>query len=134
MARLIFLDPEIHDLFCAGGLEAGPASSRRSVSATGEASLGLGSRRSSQTSSKAPRCSNGSGEEHGVVKRMAGSKTFQDNPLESCLGVIELDWDRLTVPGSGGQVLMVYSARPGTRGATALSLLATLAATAAQPG
>ena len=39
-----------------------------------------------------------------------------------------------TVPGSGGQVLMVYSARPGTRGATALSLLATLAATAAQPG
>jgi hypothetical protein len=69
-------------------------------------------------------------EEHGVVKRMAGRKTFNHPEV----GVIELDWDRLTVPGSGGQVLMVYSARPGTRGATALSLLATLAATAAQPG
>jgi hypothetical protein len=32
-----------------------------------------------------------------------------------------------------GQVLMVYSAEPGTPAETALTLLATLAATAAQP-
>jgi hypothetical protein len=61
---------------------------------------------------------------------MKGRKTF-DHPE---VGRIELDWDRLTVPGSGGQVLMVYSAEPGTPAATALTLLATLAATAAQPG
>jgi hypothetical protein len=40
----------------------------------------------------------------------------------------------LSIPDAGGQVLMVYSAEPGTPGATALTLLATLAATAAQPG
>jgi len=48
--------------------------------------------------------------------------------------MIELDWERLSVPGAGGQVLMLYSAEPGTPAATALTLLATLAATAAQPG
>ena len=69
-------------------------------------------------------------EEHGVVKRMSGRKTFNHPEV----GVIELDWERLTVPGAGGQVLMVYSAEPGTPAATALTLLATLAATAAQPG
>ena len=64
------------------------------------------------------------------MKRMHGRKTFNHPEV----GEIELDWDRLTVPGAGGQVLMVYSAEPGTPGATALTLLATLAATAAQPG
>jgi hypothetical protein len=61
---------------------------------------------------------------------MSGRKAFNHPDV----GEIELDWDRLTIPGSGGQVLMVYSAKPGTRAATALTLLATLAATAAQPG
>ena len=69
-------------------------------------------------------------EEHGAVKRMKGRKTFNHPEI----GEIELDWDRLTVPGASGQVLMVYSAAPGTPGATALTLLSTLAATAAQPG
>ena len=64
------------------------------------------------------------------MKRMKGRKTFNHPEV----GVIELDWDRLTVPGAGGQVLMVYSAEPGTPAATALTLLSTLAATAAQPG
>ena len=52
-------------------------------------------------------------EEHGVVKRMHGRKTFNHPEV----GEIELDWDRLTVPGAGGQVLMVYSAEPGHAGA-----------------
>ena len=43
-----------------------------------------------------------------------------------------LDWQRLTVPGAGGQALMVYSAEPGTPSSTALTLLGTLAATAAE--
>jgi hypothetical protein len=60
---------------------------------------------------------------------MQGRKTFNHPEV----GEIELDWERLTVPGAGGQVLMVYSAEPGTPAATALTLLATLAATAALP-
>jgi len=128
MARLIFLDPEIHDLFHAGGWSgAGLVAALRVRYGRGNPE---------------PRVENlisdlieGSPlfkrlwEEHGVVKRMRGRKTFNHPDV----GVIELDWDRLTVPGSGGQVLMVYSAKPGTRAATALTLLSTLAATAAQP-
>ena len=129
MARLIFLDPEIRELFCAGGWD-GPASSRPSVSGTGrdepdarvEALI-------SELIERSPHFRQ-LWEEHGVVKRMQGRKTFNHPEV----GEIELDWERLTVPGAGGQVLMVYSAEPGTPAATALTLLATLAATAAQPG
>jgi transcriptional regulator with XRE-family HTH domain len=129
MARLIFLDPEIRKLFCTedwngaglvAALRVRNERSRRDPRA--EALISELIDRS--------RLFRRLWEEHGVVKRMSGRKTF-DHPE---VGVIELDWDRLTVPGAGGQVLMVYSAEPGTPAATALSLLATLAATAAQPG
>jgi hypothetical protein len=129
MARLIFLDPEVHDLFCAGGWSgAGLVAALRVRYARGEPEPRVEALISDliEGSPLFKRL----WEEHGVVKRMAGRKTFNHPDV----GVIELDWDRLTVPGSGGQVLMVYSARPGTRAATALTLLSTLAATAAQPG
>jgi transcriptional regulator with XRE-family HTH domain len=129
MARLIFLDPEIHDLFCAGGWSgAGLVAALRVRYGRGKPEPRAEALISDliEGSTLFKRL----WEEHGVVKRMSGRKTF-DHPD---VGVIELDWERLTVPGSGGQVLMVYSARPGTRAATALTLLSTLAATAAQPG
>jgi hypothetical protein len=129
MARLIFLDPEIHDLFCAGGWSgAGLVAALRVRYGRGKPEP--------RAEALISDLIEGSPlfkrlwEEHGVVKRMGGRKTFNHPDV----GVIELDWDRLTVPGSSGQVLMVYSARPGTRAATALTLLSTLAATAAQPG
>jgi transcriptional regulator with XRE-family HTH domain len=129
MARLIFLDPEIHDLFCAGGWSgAGLVAALRVRYGRGEPDPRVEELISNliEGSPLFKRL----WEEHGVVKRMGGRKTFNHPDV----GVIELDWDRLTVPGTGGQVLMVYSAKPGTRAATALTLLATLAATAAQPG
>lgn len=129
MARLIFLDPEIRELFCAGGWNgAGLVAALRVRYERGrpdprvEALI-------SELIERSPLFRR-VWEEHGVVKRMSGRKTFNHPEV----GVIELDWDRLTVPGAGGQVLMVYSAEPGTPAATALTLLATLAATAAQPG
>jgi transcriptional regulator with XRE-family HTH domain len=129
MARLIFLDPEIHDLFCAGGWSgAGLVAALRIRYGRGKPEPRVEALISDliEGSPLFKRL----WEEHGVVKRMGGRKTFNHPDV----GVIELDWDRLTVPGSSGQVLMVYSARPGTRAATALTLLSTLAATAAQPG
>jgi transcriptional regulator with XRE-family HTH domain len=129
MARLIFLDPEIHDLFCAGGWSgAGLVAALRVRYGRGKPEPRVEALISDliEGSPLFKRL----WEEHGVVKRMSGRKTFNHPDV----GVIELDWDRLTVPGSSGQVLMVYSARPGTRAATALTLLSTLAATAAQPG
>jgi transcriptional regulator with XRE-family HTH domain len=129
MARLIFLDREIHELFHAGGWSgAGLVAALRVRYGRGEPEPRVGALISDliEGSPVFKRL----WEEHGVVKRMSGRKTFNHPDV----GVIELDWDRLTVPGSGGQVLMVYSARPGTRAATALTLLSTLAATAAQPG
>jgi len=129
MARLIFLDPEIHRLFFAGGWRgAGLVAALRVRYERGrpeprvEALI-------SELLERSPHFRQ-VWEEHGVVKRMQGRKVFNHPEV----GEIELDWDRLTVPGSGGQVLMVYSAQPGTPAATALSLLGTLAATAAQPG
>jgi transcriptional regulator with XRE-family HTH domain len=129
MARLIFLDPEIRKLFCTddwngaglvAGLRVRYERSRRDERV--EALISELVERS--------RPFRRLWEEHGVVKRMSGRKTFNHPDV----GVIELDWERLTVPGAGGQVLMVYSAEPGTPAATALTLLATLAATAARPG
>jgi transcriptional regulator with XRE-family HTH domain len=129
MARLIFLDPEIHELFCSDGWRgAGLVAALRVRYDRGrpeprvEALI-------SELLERSP-VFREVWEEHGVVKRMRGRKTFNHPEV----GVIELDWDRLTVPGSGGQVLMVYSAQPDTPAATALTLLSTLAATAAQPG
>jgi transcriptional regulator with XRE-family HTH domain len=129
MARLIFLDPEIHAVFCAGGWKGeGLVAALRVRYERGrpeprvEALI-------SELIERSPLFRQ-VWYEHGVVKRMHGRKTFNHPEV----GVIDLDWDRLTVPGSGGQVLMVYSAEPGTPAATALTLLATLAATAARPG
>lgn len=129
MARLIFLDPEIRELFCAGGWDgSGLVAALRVRYQRGQPDRRVQAL-ISELIERSP-IFRRLWEEHGVVKRMSGRKTF-DHPD---VGVIELDWERLTVPGAGGQVLMVYSAEPGTPAATALTLLATLAATAAQPG
>ena len=128
MARLIFLDPEIGKLFCTGDWNgSGLVAALRVRYERGEHDQRVEAL-VSELVERSPLFAR-LWEEHGVVKRMSGRKTF-DHPE---VGVIELDWERLTVPGSGGQVLMVYSAAPGTPAATALTLLATLAATAAQP-
>ena len=129
MARLIFLDPEIRDLFCAGGWNgAGLVAALRSRYARGRADARV-EVLIAELKERSPLFRR-VWDEHGVVKRMNGRKTFNHPEV----GEIELDWDRLTVPGASGQVLMVYSAEPGTPAATALTLLATLAATAAHPG
>lgn len=129
MARLIFLDPEIRELFCVEGWNgAGLVAALRVRYTRG--------RPGPRVEALISDLRDGSElfrrlwDEHGVVKRMSGRKTFNHPDV----GLIDLDWERLTVPGSSGQVLMVYSAEPGTPAATALALLATLAATAAQPG
>jgi transcriptional regulator with XRE-family HTH domain len=128
MARLIFLDPEIRDLFFAGGWDgSGLVASLRVRYTQGQPDERVQAL-ISELIERSP-VFRRLWEEHGVVKRMKGRKTFNHPEV----GEIELDWDRLTVPGSSGQVLMVYSAAPGTPGATALTLLSTLAATAAQP-
>jgi transcriptional regulator with XRE-family HTH domain len=129
MARLIFLDPEIRDLFCAGGWDgSGLVAALRVRYQQGQPDRRVQAL-ISELIERSPLFRR-LWEEHGVVKRMKGRKTFNHPEV----GEIELDWDRLTVPGASGQVLMVYSAAPGTPAATALTLLATLAATAAQPG
>ena len=129
MARLIFLDPEIRDLFFAGGWDgSGLVASLRVRYTQGQPDQRVQAL-ISELIERSP-VFRQLWEEHGAVKRMKGRKTFNHPEI----GEIELDWDRLTVPGASGQVLMVYSAAPGTPGATALALLSTLAATAAQPG
>jgi transcriptional regulator with XRE-family HTH domain len=129
MARLIFLDPEIRELYCAGGWDgSGLVAALRVRYERGEHDRRVEAL-ISELIERSPLFRQ-LWEEHGVVKRMSGRKTFNHPEV----GVIELDWERLTVPGASGLVLMVYSAEPGTPAATALTLLATLAATAAQPG
>src|SRR5215475_9403812 len=96
MARLIFLDPEIHKLFCAGGWNgAGLVAALRVRYERGRP----GPRVEALISELIERSPlfRQVWNEHGVVKRMHGRKTF-DHPD---VGEIELDWDRLTVPGSG---------------------------------
>jgi transcriptional regulator with XRE-family HTH domain len=129
MARLIFLDPEVRELYCTRDWDgAGLVAALRVRHARGrpdprvEALIAELCERSQHFRRL--------WEEHGVVKRMSGSKTFNHPEV----GRIELDWERLTIPGSSGQVLLVYSAAPGTPAATALALLGTLAATAARTG
>jgi hypothetical protein len=129
MARLIFLDPEIRELFCAGGWDGSGLVAALRVRYTQGRPDARVEALISDLLERSPHFRQ-LWEEHGVVKRMQGRKTFNHPEV----GEIELDWERLTVPGAGGQVLMVYSAEPGTPAATALTLLATLAATAAQPG
>jgi transcriptional regulator with XRE-family HTH domain len=129
MARLIFLDPEIRELFCAGGWDgSGLVAALRLRYTRGQPDPRVQAL-ISELKQRSPLFRR-LWQEHGVVKRMSGSKWFNHPEV----GLIELDWERLTVPGAGEQVLMVYSAEPGTPAATALTLLATLAATAAQPG
>jgi transcriptional regulator with XRE-family HTH domain len=128
MARLIFLDDEVRELYCTpewdgSGLVAAlrVRYSRGRPDARVEALIAELCERSQHFRRL--------WQEHGVVKRMNGRKTFNHPEV----GRIELEWERLTVPGASGQVLLVYSAEPGSPAATALTLLATLAATAAQP-
>lgn len=129
LARMVFLDPEVGELLgapeCVG---AGFVAALRVLLATG--------RPDPRVEALVDELCEGSEAfralwaEHIVVKRTHGRETFHHPHV----GPLDLDWDRLTVPGGGGQALMVYSAEPGTPSATALTLLATLAATAAQPG
>jgi transcriptional regulator with XRE-family HTH domain len=129
MARLIFLDPEVRELYCTRDWDgAGLVAALRVRYARGRP----GPRVEALVSELCERSElfRRLWEEHGVVKRMHGRKTFNHPEV----GRIDLNWERLTVPGSSGQVLLVYSAEPGTPAATALTLLATLAATAAQAG
>ena len=129
MARLIFLDPEIRELFCVGGWDgSGLVAALRLRYQRGEPDRRV-EVLISELVDRSPLFRR-LWEEHGVVKRMSGRKWFNHPDV----GQIELDWERLSVPGAGEQVLMVYSAEPGTPAATALTLLATLAATAARPG
>jgi hypothetical protein len=128
MARLVFLDPEVREILgspeCVG---AGFVAGLRVLQATG--------RQNPRIDALVCELSEHSEEfralwaEHVVVKRTHGQKAF-DHPQ---VGKIDLDWDRLTVPGGSGQTLLLYSAEPGTPSATALTLLGTLAATVAQP-
>jgi transcriptional regulator with XRE-family HTH domain len=126
MARLIFLDPEVRELYCTpewdgSGLVAAlrVRHARGRPDARVEALIAELCERSEHFRRL--------WQEHGVVKRMNGRKTFNHPEV----GRIVLDWERLTVPGASGQVMLVYSAEPGSPAATALTLLATLAATAA---
>jgi len=128
MARLIFLDPEILELFCAGGWDGSGLVAALRVRYTQGRPDARVEALIAELLERSPHFRQ-LWEKHGVVKRMQGRKTFNHPEV----GEIELDWERLTVPGASGQVLMVYSAEPGTPAATALTLLATLAATAAQP-
>jgi hypothetical protein len=128
MARLIFLDPEIRELFCAGGWDGSGLVAALRVRYTQGRPDARVKALIAELLERSPHFRQ-LWEKHGVVKRMQGRKTFNHPEV----GEIELDWERLTVPGASGQVLMVYSAEPGTPAATALTLLATLAATAAQP-
>ena len=129
MARLIFLDPQISELFCTAGWDGSGLVGALRVRYEESQGDPRAEALISELIERSPHFRR-LWEEHGVVKRMSGRKTFNHPEV----GVIELDWERLTVPGAGGQVVMVYSAEPSTPGATALTLLATLAATAAQPG
>jgi transcriptional regulator with XRE-family HTH domain len=129
MARLIFLDPEIREIFCAGGWDGSGLVAALRIRYERDEHDARVEALISDLIERSPLFRR-LWDEHGVVKRMSGRKTFNHPEV----GVIELDWERLTVSGAGGQVLMVYSAEPGTPAATALTLLATLAATAAQPG
>jgi transcriptional regulator with XRE-family HTH domain len=129
MARLIFLDPEVSKLFCTAGWNGSGLVGALRVRYEREQPGGRVQALVSELEERSPLFRR-LWQEHGVVKRMNGRKTFNHPEV----GVIELDWERLTGPGAGGQVLMLYSAEPGTPAATALTLLATLAATAAQPG
>jgi transcriptional regulator with XRE-family HTH domain len=129
LARLIFLDPEISELFCTGDWDGSGLVGSLRVRYERE----LPDRRVraliSELKERSPHFHR-LWEEHGVVKRMSGRKSFNHPEV----GMVELDWERLTIPGAGGQVLMVYSAEPRTPAATALTLLSTLAATAARRG
>ena len=127
MARLIFLDPEINELFCTGGWDGSGLVGALRVRYEREQPDRRVRALVAELRERSPLFRR-LWAEHGVVKRMNGRKAFNHPDV----GLIELDWERLAVPG--GQVLMVYSARPGTPAATALTLLSTLAATAARPG
>jgi transcriptional regulator with XRE-family HTH domain len=129
MARLIFLDPEIRDLFCTDGWDGSGLVAALRVRYQRAQPDRRVKALIAELVERSPYFRR-LWREHGVVKRMHGHKTFNHPEV----GEIELDWERLTVPGASGQVLMVYSAEPGTPGATALTLLGTLAATAAQRG
>lgn len=125
LARLIFLDEEFRELVGPPVIVGGDVvAALRIVRSRG--------RRDARVEALIAELSEGSSafralwDEHAVAMKTTGRDTFNHPQV----GDIVLDWDRLVVPGGGGQVLMVYSAAPGTPSATALTLLGTLAATA----
>ena len=60
------------------------------------------------------------------VKPLAGAPVRLRHPQ---VGMLELRREKLPIGDSGGQVLAIYHAEPGTQSATALALLRSLAAT-----
>jgi len=62
------------------------------------------------------------------VKALAGGRARMHHPQ---VGTMELRREKLTIGDSGGQLLVVYHAEPGSASAHALALLGTIAATEA---
>jgi transcriptional regulator with XRE-family HTH domain len=60
---------------------------------------------------------------HDVHEKTGGRKTY-DHPL---VGELTLEYQSFQVPASGGQLLLVYSAPPGSPAEQSLALLATIA-------
>ena len=60
------------------------------------------------------------------VKPLAGAPTRMRHPQ---VGMLELRREKLAIGGSGGQLLVIYHAEPGSDSAGALALLGSLAAT-----
>ena len=69
-------------------------------------------------------------ERQDVAAKTHGRKTFAHPEV----GPLELDWERLALPGAEDRALMVYSAEPGSPSATGLTLLGALAATEVHAG
>ena len=69
------------------------------------------------------------------VKPLVGAPTRMDHPQ---VGMLELRREKLPLGDSGGQLLVIYHAEPGSESARSLALLGSLAATAdvaaAEPG
>jgi hypothetical protein len=60
------------------------------------------------------------------VRALAGGSTRMRHPL---VGMLELRREKLPIGDSGGQLLVIYHAEPGSDSARSLALLGSLAAT-----
>jgi transcriptional regulator with XRE-family HTH domain len=65
------------------------------------------------------------------VKALAGAPVRMRHPQ---VGMLELRREKLSIGNSGGQLLVIYHAEPGSETARSLALLGSLAATGPEPG